>query len=220
MLAALAWSKLDIVGSESLVFPNRSGGFIDPHNFRARPFRRIVERALGRPLLHHGEGAARGRRDNGAARRRAGGSASERLNRLPSRVRPSRGFARIDLELFRILVPAKSLDRGEEERRSRAQRDGVRAVLEIEVVGRVGVRHEHTPVPGAVGPHEESRGRDRTREPDHRAHDLIETVRALRGLFAAVPQPARDVLAQGLTAASKYGARTLVLTHEAAARTA
>ena len=41
-------AKPDIVGNDSLVFPNRSGGFIDPHNFRSRPFRRIVEHALGR----------------------------------------------------------------------------------------------------------------------------------------------------------------------------
>ena len=56
VLAALAESKPDIVGGESLVFPNRSGGFIDPHNFRARPFRRIVERALGpnRDFSPHG----------------------------------------------------------------------------------------------------------------------------------------------------------------------
>ena len=40
-------SRPDIVGSESLVFPNRTGGFIDPHNFRARAFRRIVSSALG-----------------------------------------------------------------------------------------------------------------------------------------------------------------------------
>ncbi len=56
VLAALAESKPDIVGGESLVFPNRSGGFIDPHNFRARAFRRIVERALGpnRDFSPHG----------------------------------------------------------------------------------------------------------------------------------------------------------------------
>ena len=49
-------SRADIVGSESLVFPNRTGGFIDPHNFRARAFRRIVHSALGpdRDFSPHG----------------------------------------------------------------------------------------------------------------------------------------------------------------------
>jgi integrase len=37
----------DLFGEESLVFPSESGGFIAPHNFRSRGFRRVVRGALG-----------------------------------------------------------------------------------------------------------------------------------------------------------------------------
>jgi len=45
---ALVQSRPDLFGDDTLVFPNETGHFIDPHNFRARVFRRIVTEALGR----------------------------------------------------------------------------------------------------------------------------------------------------------------------------
>ena len=46
----------DLFGDEALVFPSEAGGFIDPHNFRARVFRRITRKALGpsRDFSPHG----------------------------------------------------------------------------------------------------------------------------------------------------------------------
>lgn len=38
----------DVFGDETLVFPSQAGGFLDPHNFRDRVFRPLVERAFGR----------------------------------------------------------------------------------------------------------------------------------------------------------------------------
>src|SRR5262245_53720182 len=37
-----------IFRAETLVFPNEAGGFLDPHNFRERVFRRLVESVLGK----------------------------------------------------------------------------------------------------------------------------------------------------------------------------
>ena len=37
----------DIFPDETLAFPNKSGGFIDPTNFRRRVFDKVVKRALG-----------------------------------------------------------------------------------------------------------------------------------------------------------------------------
>ena len=56
LVSALSEIRPDIVGNDSLVFPNRAGGYINPHNFRARAFRRIVTRALGpnRKFSPHG----------------------------------------------------------------------------------------------------------------------------------------------------------------------
>ena len=45
---ALEAQRPDLFGDDDLVFPSESGGFIDPHNFRARVFRRISDKALGR----------------------------------------------------------------------------------------------------------------------------------------------------------------------------
>ena len=46
----------DLFGDETLVFPNQSGGFIDPHNFRDRVFRKIVRKVFepGRSFSPHG----------------------------------------------------------------------------------------------------------------------------------------------------------------------
>jgi integrase len=52
----LARVRPDIVGEEALVFANEAGGFIDPHHFRDRVFRRIAKKALGpaRQFTPHG----------------------------------------------------------------------------------------------------------------------------------------------------------------------
>ena len=47
--AELQARRPDLFGGEDLVFPNEAGGLIDPHNFRDRVFRRVAERALGKP---------------------------------------------------------------------------------------------------------------------------------------------------------------------------
>ena len=54
--AVLSELRPDLYGGEALVFPSEAGGFIDPHNFRARVFRRIVRDALGasRDFSPHG----------------------------------------------------------------------------------------------------------------------------------------------------------------------
>ncbi len=46
----------DLFGDETLVFPNKSGSFIDPHNFRDRVFRRVTRKVLepGRSFSPHG----------------------------------------------------------------------------------------------------------------------------------------------------------------------
>jgi len=56
LVAALAPLRPDVFGDESLVFPDEDGGFIDPQNFRARVFRKLVERELGkgRDFTPHG----------------------------------------------------------------------------------------------------------------------------------------------------------------------
>ncbi len=46
--AELGTRRPDLFGSEDLVFPNETGGLIDPHNFRDRVFRRVAEKALGK----------------------------------------------------------------------------------------------------------------------------------------------------------------------------
>ena len=53
---ALASRRPDLCSGETLVFPSRSGGFIDPHNFRRRVFDRIARKALGqgRRFTPHG----------------------------------------------------------------------------------------------------------------------------------------------------------------------
>ncbi len=38
----------DLFGDDDLVFPSDAGGFLDPHNFRDRVFRRLVQKVLGR----------------------------------------------------------------------------------------------------------------------------------------------------------------------------
>ena len=43
----LAKAQPSTVGSDTPVFPNESGGLIDPHNFRSRVFRPITEHAFG-----------------------------------------------------------------------------------------------------------------------------------------------------------------------------
>jgi Phage integrase family len=53
---ALSAERPDLFGAEALVFPNEAGGLMDPHNFRDRVFRRLVERVLGqgRRFTPHG----------------------------------------------------------------------------------------------------------------------------------------------------------------------
>ena len=44
----LSGLRPDLFPEGALVFPNESGGFIDPRNFRSRVFDRVVRRAFGR----------------------------------------------------------------------------------------------------------------------------------------------------------------------------
>jgi len=48
LAGALRERRPDLYGPESLVFPSETGGFMDPHNFRARVFRKVVEKSLGK----------------------------------------------------------------------------------------------------------------------------------------------------------------------------
>ncbi len=52
----LAGERPHIFGEDALVFPNETGGLLDPHNFRERVFRRAVTNALGtgRRFTPHG----------------------------------------------------------------------------------------------------------------------------------------------------------------------
>jgi integrase len=45
---ALEATRPDLYGDQALVFPSETGGLLDPNNFRARVFNRIVREALGR----------------------------------------------------------------------------------------------------------------------------------------------------------------------------
>jgi integrase len=53
---ALAAERPHIFGSKALVFPNEAGDLINPHNFRGRIFRKLVEKVLGedRRFTPHG----------------------------------------------------------------------------------------------------------------------------------------------------------------------
>jgi len=55
-VSAIAPLSPDAFGDDALVFPGEEGGFLDPHNFRARVFRKLVERELGkgRDFTPHG----------------------------------------------------------------------------------------------------------------------------------------------------------------------
>ena len=46
--AALLERRPDLFGADTLVFASETGGFLDPHNFRARVFRPVVEKVLGK----------------------------------------------------------------------------------------------------------------------------------------------------------------------------
>src|SRR5262245_17773697 len=56
LVAALTPRRPEVYGADALVFPDEGGSFIDPHNFRARVFRKLVERELGkgRDFTPHG----------------------------------------------------------------------------------------------------------------------------------------------------------------------
>src|SRR5262249_48303034 len=56
LVSAIAALSPDAFGDDALVFPGEEGGFLDPHNFRARVFRKLVERELGkgRDFTPHG----------------------------------------------------------------------------------------------------------------------------------------------------------------------